>query len=142
MKLHHVGIVTNEIERQAAAYRHLLGLAPNSDVTVDEAQRVRVQFLGDRDQVQIELIEPLDGQSPARRALEKGGGLNHLCFEVESVQVAVAEAVHKGAICVCPPLPATAINGRLVSFVFYRGLGLVEFVEPVVTDGGGVRDDK
>jgi hypothetical protein len=49
----------------------------------DDRQRVKVQFLVSvPDASSVEFIEPLPGESPARRALEKGGGLNHLCFEV------------------------------------------------------------
>jgi len=135
VKLHHVGIVTDKIERRAAAYNQLLGVVPASEITVDDIQRVRVQFLGCTDDVQIELIEPLDGESPARRALEKGGGLNHVCFEVQNVAIAVEEAVKKGAICVCPPVSASAMDGRLISFVFFRELGLIEFVEPAADKG-------
>ena len=60
MKLHHVGIVTDGIERHSAAYSQLFGLTPTSPITVDDIQRVKVQFLGCADQVQIELVEPLD----------------------------------------------------------------------------------
>ena len=130
MKLHHVGVVVESIERLAPRYSEFLGLTAVSGVVTDETQKVNVQFLAEKDgETSVELIEPLPGASPVRRALEKGGGLNHLCFEVPDVAQAVREAESKGAICVRTPVAAAAFEGRPIAFVFFRGVGLIEFVE-------------
>jgi methylmalonyl-CoA/ethylmalonyl-CoA epimerase len=130
LKFHHVGIVVGSIEESALRYRQLFGLEPVSPVVTDDRQRVNVQFLAsEADATSVELIEPLPGESPARRALEKGGGLNHLCFEVVNVAEYVRHAESNGVICVCPPVPAAAFGGRRIAFLFYKGIGLVEFVE-------------
>ena len=130
LKFHHVGIVVESIEQSAPRYCQLFGLKSVSPVVVDDTQKVSVQFLAsDVDATSIELIEPLPGKSPARRALEKGGGLNHLCFEVADVAEYVRHAESQGVLCVCPPVPAAAFGGRRIAFLFYQGIGLVEFVE-------------
>ena len=140
MKLHHVGIVVESIERQARRYADFLGLAPVSAVVMDATQKVNVQFLAEKaGETSVELIEPLPGESPVRRALEKGGGLNHLCFEVTDIEEAVRRAEGNGALCVRAPVPAAAFEGRRIAFVFFRGMGLIEFVE--APRGAGERGD-
>jgi len=129
MRLHHVGIVVDDIERHGTRYAEQLGLRPLSAIVTDPMQRVQVQFWGDGREVSLELIQPLDDDSPVSRFLEKGGGLNHLCFEVEDIVAAVEQARAKGAICVSGPVPAAAFDGQRIAFLFFRDIGLVEFVE-------------
>jgi methylmalonyl-CoA/ethylmalonyl-CoA epimerase len=130
MRLHHVGVVVNSIDAQRARYCKYFGLQPLSDVVTDLTQHVNVQFLGvDGADTSVELIEPLPGDSPARQALEKGGTLNHLCFEVDDIEGTVETAIADGAICVRTPVAATAFDGRRIAFVFFRGIGLIEYVE-------------
>ena len=130
MKFHHVGIVVESIERSAPRYQQFFGLRPVSGVVTDTTQRVNVQFLAsEAGATSVELIEPLLGESPSRRALEKGGGLNHLCFEVADITESVRQAESEGVICVCRPVAAAAFDGRRIAFLFYRGIGLIEFVE-------------
>jgi methylmalonyl-CoA/ethylmalonyl-CoA epimerase len=130
VRFHHVGIVVESIKESAPRYRQFFGLQPVSPVVTDERQRVNVQFLASEAGVtSIELIEPLPGKSPVRSALEKGGGLNHLCFEVADVADYVRHAESEQVICVCPPVPAAAFGDRRIAFLFYRGIGLIEFVE-------------
>lgn len=132
MKFHHLGIVVESIHLSAAQYQQFFGLEPISGVVTDAVQGVNVQFLAaEGGATSIELIEPLPGESPVRGALRKGGGLNHVCFEVTDIEKSVRQADSEGVICVCPPVPAAAFEGRRIAFLFYRGIGLVEFVEAV-----------
>jgi methylmalonyl-CoA/ethylmalonyl-CoA epimerase len=130
LRFHHVGIVVESIKESAPRYTRFFGLQPVSEVVTDDKQRVNVQFLAcEAEGTNVELIEPLPGSSPARRALENGGGLNHLCFEVVNIDDYVRHAQSEGVVCVCPPVPAAAFPGRRIAFLFYRGIGLIEFVE-------------
>jgi len=130
MKIHHVGIVVDSIDAHRPRYCRFFGLEPVSEVVTDETQRVNVQFLASgSDETSLELIEPLPGESPVRRSLEKGTTLNHICFEVGDIEASVDQAIADGAVCVRRPVAATAFDGRRIAFVFYRGIGLVEFVE-------------
>jgi methylmalonyl-CoA/ethylmalonyl-CoA epimerase len=95
----------------------------------DHAQQVKVQFWGNSAGPQVELIEPAGPNSPAMASLEKGGGLNHLCYEVENLDEIYSTAREKGSIQVCAPVPAKAFDGRRICFLFDTMLGLIEFVE-------------
>lgn len=129
MKLHHVGIVVRNIEDQAPRCAEQFGLHPASTVIYDPIQKAYVQFWADAGAVSFEFIQPAAEDSPVRKALESGGGLAHLCFEVSDIQAAVRDAENRGAIVVCAPVPATAFEDRHIAFLFFRGMGLVEFVE-------------
>ena len=129
MTLHHVGVVVDDIERHGRCYAQALGMSAQNGIIEDSAQRVRVQFWGAPGYVAVELIQPTTPNSPAHRALSKGGGLNHLGFEVDDIVQSVEKAVADGAVCTCEPVPAAAFGGRRIAFVFYRRVGLVEFIE-------------
>ncbi len=129
MKLHHIGIVVGNIERQAPRCAAQFGLQPASPIIHDPIQKADVQFWSDGRTVTYEFIQPASEDSPVRQTLEKGGGLAHLCFEVSDIDAAVKEAGDQGAITVCPPVPAVAFDHRPIAFLFFRGMGLVEFVQ-------------
>jgi methylmalonyl-CoA/ethylmalonyl-CoA epimerase len=129
MTLHHVGVVVDDIERHSRCYAQALEMLPRTGIIEDSVQKVRVQFWGAPGQVAVELIQPTTPDSPAHRALSKGGGLNHLGFHVGDIVECVAKAVADGAVCTCEPVRAAAFGGRRIAFVFYRHMGLIEFIE-------------
>lgn len=129
MKLHHVGIVVGNIERQARYCAGQFGLHPASPIIHDPIQKADVQFWTDGGTVSYEFIQPAAEDSPVRRTLESGGGLAHLCFEVADIHAAVHDAESQGALVVCAPVEATAFDHRPIAFLFFRGMGLVEFVQ-------------
>jgi methylmalonyl-CoA/ethylmalonyl-CoA epimerase len=128
VKLHHIGIEVGNIERQAARCAARFGWRPASGIVHDPIQRADVQFWTDGS-VNFEFIQPAGEDSPVRKPLKNGGGLAHLCFEVGDIHAAVRDAETQGAIVVCAPVPAVAFDQRPIAFLFFRGLGLVEFVE-------------
>jgi methylmalonyl-CoA/ethylmalonyl-CoA epimerase len=129
MRLHHVGIVAENLEDTGAAYARALGLVPDSEIFHDPVQKVRVQFWRDEETSLVELIEPAAPDSPVWRELRKGGGLNHLCYEVDDIGRQVEEAVAGGAILAVAPVPAVAFSGRQIAFLYFPRVGLIEFVE-------------
>ena len=129
MKLHHVGIEVASIERHGNLLARQFGWQPSSAVIHDPIQRADVQFWIDERGTSFEFIQPASEDSPVRRALRNGGGLAHLCFEVPDIQAAVRDAEAQGALVVCAPVPAVAFDHRPIAFLFFRGIGLTEFVE-------------
>ena len=129
MRMHHVGIVVESLQTWGEAYAGSLGLVADSPIYHDPIQKVRVQFWRDDQSSLVELIEPAASDSPVQRDLKKGGGLNHLCYEIDDIDRRVEEAVAGGAILAVAPVPAVAFSGRRIAFLYYRKLGLIEFVE-------------
>jgi catechol 2,3-dioxygenase-like lactoylglutathione lyase family enzyme len=100
--------------------------------TIDEVQGVRCQFMKMGDGGLLELLEPYGDKSPIQRHLQKGGGLYHLCFEVDDLDLTLQRLRDTGdAIVVCEPVPAPAIDNRRVAFVVTTDRDLIEFVEAV-----------
>jgi methylmalonyl-CoA/ethylmalonyl-CoA epimerase len=129
MRLHHVGIVVESLAAHGQAYGKFLGLSADSPVYHDPIQKVHVQFWKDAGGNLLELIEPAGPDSPVARVLKKGGGLSHLCYEVEDFDEEVRLALEKGAIPAGEVAPAMAFSGRRVAFLFFPKMNLVEFVE-------------
>lgn len=131
MRLHHVGFVVDGIAGQMKAFVHSLGAHWDGNIYEDPRQRVRVAFLTTRPgEAQIELVEPAGPESPVRRFLEhKGGGLHHLCYEVDDLEEGMAELKAKGAMMVSRPKPAVAFDGRRISWMLTAEKLLLELLE-------------
>ena len=120
-RLNHVGVATPSIETAAAMYRDLLGATKIHEPFDLPAQGVRVCFV-DTPNSQIELIEPLGEASPIIKFLEKnpGGGIHHLCFEVNDVEDAAATLVRGGARILGDGRPKVGAHGLPVLFLHPR----------------------
>jgi catechol 2,3-dioxygenase-like lactoylglutathione lyase family enzyme len=132
MRLHHVAYVTRNLEQKAAQLSGLLGFRSAGEPVVDTVQGVRCQFMQMGDGGLLELLEPHGEKSPVLRHLQKGGGLYHLCFEVDDLEGTLQRLRDTGeAVVVCEPVPAPAIDHRRVAFVVTADRDLIEFVEAV-----------
>jgi methylmalonyl-CoA/ethylmalonyl-CoA epimerase len=105
-KLHHICIVVKDIE-SAVAYYESLGIGPWIDFPPLDAFKVdgyeRSAFLklkykfANADNVQFQLCEPGEGDTPQKRFLEaKGEGVFHLGFAVADVDEAEAAVTGVG----------------------------------------------
>lgn len=130
MRLHHVAYVTDDLDRKSAQLSALLGFRATAAPMVDSVQGVRCQFMQTGDNGLVELLEPHGEKSPVIRHLKKGGGLYHLCFEVDDLEGTLQRLRDTGeAVVVCEPVPAPAIDNRRVAFVVTADRDLIEFLE-------------
>lgn len=130
MRLHHVAYTTSDLDAKAAELSRVLGFEPMGPPVVDDVQRVRIQFMSMGPESRLELLEPNGDKSPIARHLKNGGGLYHLCFEVDDLDATLEQMRDTGeAIVVCEPVPAPAIEGRRVAFVVTSGRDLIELLE-------------
>lgn len=104
-----VGIIVRDIETKARAWSEILGL-PMPDIiitdTVDKAQteyngkpttaRAKLAFFH-MGQLDVELIEPIDGPSTWKDQLDQHGDrLHHIAFEIKDMQEKIAYLDSKG----------------------------------------------
>jgi methylmalonyl-CoA/ethylmalonyl-CoA epimerase len=61
--------------------------------------------------------------------LKRGGGLHHLCYEIEDLENQLALSRAQGGLVVKPPLPAVAFAGRRIAWVYTRNKLLLEYLE-------------
>lgn len=131
LTLHHIGSVVDSIAQRIESYATSLGGVSVSPVYEDPIQRSRVAFitLPTPGGVQLELVEPATPDSPVARFLEKGGGLHHLCYEVDDVEQQIRFMKQQGAVLIRSPKPAVAFGGRRIAWVSTRDRLLVEYLE-------------
>ena len=96
--------------------------------TPDPIQSVVCCLVRDAGAVDIELVAPLEpGSSPVESRLKRGGGLDHICYIVDSLEEALAEERSRGSLVVCAPVYAVTFN-RDIAFVHRRTGLVVEFM--------------
>lgn len=127
LTLHHIGIVVKDIYRSLDQYRQDFGFLPVTDVITVDNQGVRVVLLSCGSDARIELIEPLNENSPAHTAALQGGGLNHLCYETADFDGFLDRFKHK-IVRSARPSPRNLFGGRRTAFI-YRHHQLIELLE-------------
>jgi methylmalonyl-CoA/ethylmalonyl-CoA epimerase len=129
--LHHVGFVVPEVRAGMDVFVVSLGATWDGVIYQDPLQKVKVAFLTTRlGDAQIELVEPDGPGSPVLRFLkENGGGLHHVCYEVDDLERQMTAMKFQGALIVRPPKPAVAFEGRRIAWMLTSGKLLVELLE-------------
>jgi len=128
LSFHHIGIACRQIARTQAFYEAMGYDA--SPVVDDPIQHVRVCFLTKAGEPCVELLEPLDGESPVARILATVGvSPYHMCYKADDIAAAIARLREQRFLLVSGPVPACAMGQRQVAFLFNKNVGLIELVE-------------
>lgn len=125
--LAHIGYVVREIEPALKRF-----LAEGAQVVVapvlDPIQNVWVSLVQQGDELPLELVAPAaETNHPLHARLSRGGGLDHFCYYVDSLEEALAAETEQRALVVCPPCYAVAFRRR-IAFVQRRSGLVVEFM--------------
>jgi len=67
--------------------------------------------------------------SPVIPFLKRGGGLHHLCYEIDGLEDQLVLSRAQGGLVVRPPLPAVAFGGRRIAWVYTKNRLLLEYLE-------------
>lgn len=114
MKLHHIGIVVENIQKSLGELTKYLDFESTTVPSLVGSQKVNICFLKTNN-VFLELIEPAEENSPISNFIKKGGGFHHLCFEVDDIHLELEKMKKNGAHIV-----VDAVKGfeeRLTAFV-------------------------
>lgn len=130
-RLHHIGYVVRSIADEVADFQNAMGLSWDGRVIADPLQMVRVTFLATAiaGHPLIELVQPDGRRSPVREFAESGGGIHHLCFEIEDLAARISERECAGDTLVRVPMRAAAFNGRRIAWMRTRSGALIEYLE-------------
>ena len=131
LELAHLGYVVADME---AGLRRWVdgGASVVIEPTDDPIQRVTCALL-DSDGTPIELVAPLDDDSPVRSRLKRGGGLDHICYFTDSLTDELEREVANGSIVVVEPVHAVTF-GRDIAFVHRRTGLVVEYMTTYATE--------
>jgi methylmalonyl-CoA/ethylmalonyl-CoA epimerase len=136
LELHHIGIAVGDISQAVEDHRRRFGCEPEGRVIHDPVQTAFIQFLRVRGSpALIELVAPDGPGSKLKKALEKGGGLNHLCHSTEDIESACRVLREQGMVLIHRPTPAVAFGGRRIAWLIGRDRVLIELVERVPLGG-------
>ena len=110
--LHHVGFVVASISQVGSRFAESLGAQWNGDIIHDPLQEARVTFLrcAGPETPAVELVEPDGEKSQLQNFLRRGGGLHHVCFEVDSLNAQLEQSRAAGCLILRKPLPAAAFR--------------------------------
>ncbi len=128
-RIAHVAIATRSIAVNAEFYK-LLGLELDS-IEVVPGQKVKAAVMNVGDSA-VELIEPMEPDSPISQFLEnRGQGLHHISLEVDDLQSAL-DSLKEHNIKLIDQKPRQGAEGRLIAFIHPDSTGgvLVELSQP------------
>ncbi len=127
--VHHIAIVVPSIAEARKTYEGVLGLAASEPEHVaDQKVNVLVTYAGSQ---RIELVEPASPDSPVSRFLAtRGGGLHHVAYRVEDIDVALA-ALRGAGVRLIDERPRPGAHGTRIAFLHPQAVGgvLTELVE-------------
>jgi len=129
--LHHVGYVVTSIAESLDRWKRAVLPVSISAAFEDAIQRARVIFLDlpPDGAVKLELVEPLGPDSPVASFDQKGGGLHHLCFEVDDIEQQIDKMKLLKGMLIRQPQPAVAFGGRRIAWMRSCDKLLVEYLE-------------
>ncbi|HVW58335.1 MAG TPA: methylmalonyl-CoA epimerase [Rhizobiaceae bacterium] len=116
-RLNHVAIAVPDLSAAVRTYRDTLGAKVSAPQALPE-HGVTVVFI-DVANTKIELLEPLGENSPIAAFLERnpGGGMHHLCYEVEDILKARDRLKETGARVIGDGTPKIGAHGKPVLFL-------------------------
>ncbi|MXQ10976.1 methylmalonyl-CoA epimerase [Microvirga makkahensis] len=116
-RLNHVAIAVRDLGAASDLYRGTLGAQVSEPAALEE-HGVTVVFVT-LPNTKIELLEPLGGDSPIARFLERNpdGGIHHVCYEVDDILVARDHLVKSGARVLGSGEPKIGAHGKPVLFL-------------------------
>ena len=116
-RLNHVAIAVKDLAAATRTYREVLGAEVTEPVPEPE-HGVTVVFVN-LPNTKIEFLEPLGENSPIVSFLERnaGGGIHHLCYEVDDILAARDRLVAGGARVLGSGEPKIGAHGKPVLFL-------------------------
>ena len=130
-KINHIAIAVPDVKEAALKWQQALNMK-KSEIIILEEHGVKVVFL-EFSNLKIELLEPLDNDSPISKFLEKNpkGGMHHICFEVEKITETINSLKDKNINILGDGNPKIGAHEKPVVFIHPNDLSgtLVELEE-------------
>ena len=125
-RVFHWGYVVPNMDR---ALKTWVRLGSNIIVppAIDRTQRVWCALVLFQAAVVVELVAPVDENSPVKRRLARGGGLDHVCLFADDLGAELAILSGKGGAIVVPPCYGEVFDRELAFVMMGTGL-LVELM--------------
>ncbi|WP_341227149.1 VOC family protein [uncultured Arcticibacterium sp.] len=110
-KVHHIAIISSDYQKSKTFYTEVLGLEIIKETYREKRDSYKLD-LGLNGEYIIELFS--FPNPPPRVSRPEAVGLRHLAFEVDNIEVAIAELIRKGVT--CEPIRIDEITGKRFTF--------------------------
>ena len=120
--INHIAIAVPDLRVALAQWRGRLGAVVSAPKRLPK-HGVKVVFIA-ASNGKIELLEPLDDNSPIGKFLERNpdGGLHHICFDVPDLIASRDQLLATGARILGSPDPEIGAHGKPVLFIHPKDL--------------------
>ncbi len=128
LKFHHIGYAVKSIEQTSSFYIKQ-GWSITEQI-IDPIQNTKIAFLNKENFPLIELVAPIDEQSPVVKTLDKVGvSPYHICYSVKDIEQTISELRKEKFIALFRPVKAVALNNKRICYLYNASAGLIELVE-------------
>jgi len=115
-KIDHIGIAVKDLKESIKKWKDMFGLECGGIEEIVE-RGVKVALMQLEGSSSIELISAVGEESPVKKFVEeKGEGIHHFCFEVDSIEDTFDQFKRKG-IEFLTVSPQKGAEGSLVAFI-------------------------
>ncbi len=120
--INHIAIAVPDLGVASAQWRERFGAVVSAPKRLPK-HGVKVVFIA-ASNGKIELLEPLDDNSPIGKFLERNpdGGLHHICFDVPDLIASRDQLLATGARILGNPDPEIGAHGKPVLFIHPKDL--------------------
>ena len=114
-KINHIAIAVRSLQEHIPFYKDVLNLEyRGTEVVEDQKVRLAVFRVGE---VQIELLEPTEADSPISAFIEKRGeGMHHISYQVDDIEGQIAE-LKKMQVRMIDDEPRSGGHGSRIAFL-------------------------
>jgi catechol 2,3-dioxygenase-like lactoylglutathione lyase family enzyme len=128
LRFHHIGCLTEDIERSIASYSELFGFNRISRIFNISDQEVKVCFIETSPDTFLELIEPT-GVNPTLRKLIKSNNLYyHIGYLTPEIESAIESFIKKDFKLV-NTFHSEAFQNRKCAFLYSPDMHLIELIQ-------------
>jgi methylmalonyl-CoA/ethylmalonyl-CoA epimerase len=129
-KINHIAIAVRSLQEHIPFYKDVLNLEyRGTEVVEDQKVRLAVFRVGE---VQIELLEPTEADSPISAFIEKRGeGMHHISYQVDDIEGQIAE-LKKKQVRMIDDEPRSGGHGSRIAFLHPKSSAkvLTELTQP------------
>lgn len=126
-RFHHIGYAVRDLMETADNY--ISAGWTLSEIFDDLIQNSKIAFLKRDGFPIIELVAAVDDKSPVVNTLKKSGvSPYHICYEVDDIKSAIKELNDMDFFTLFDPVPAIALDNKLICYLYSANVGLIELV--------------
>lgn len=130
-EINHIALAVQNLTEVEDLYVNVLGFSIKHREIVKDQGVSTSMLISDIGKTSIELLEPLDSNSPISKFLDKHGeGIHHICVEVDNIEAAL-EHIKNLNIELIDEFPRIGAYGARVAFIHPKSMNgvLIELAE-------------